>query len=77
MVMEKSLADKRYKNFNYPALFMLGSKDRMTRPQLCHAFCKSKQFKDITIKELPEGYHNMFNDEEREEVAEEVVNWMK
>ena len=56
---------------------MLGSKDRMTRPQLSHVFCKSKEFKDLTIKEIPEGYHNMFNDDEREEIAEEVINWMK
>ena len=36
MEMEKSLADKKYKKFDYPALFMLGLKDKMTRAALCH-----------------------------------------
>ena len=56
---------------------MLGQKDRMTRAQLSHKFCKSKTFKDLTIKEIPEGYHSMFIDEERFEIAEEIVNWIK
>lgn len=56
---------------------MLGSKDRMTPPRHAHRFCKSKRFIDLTVKEVPEGYHEMFNDEECSEIAEEVGAWMK
>ena len=69
MEMERSLTDNQYSDFNYPVLFMLGGRDRMTRPQLSHDFCKVKRFKDLSIKEIPEGYHNMFNDDERSEIV--------
>ena len=66
---------------NLPVLFVSGSKDpvgAMAKGVLaCIDAFKRAGMKDITIKLYPEGRHEMLNEINREEVYQDILDWIQ
>ena len=66
----------KFKDFNYPALFMHGEADKIVNPQGTKdlfAECKST---DKTLKIWDNAYHEIFNEINKNEVIDLMVKWI-
>lgn len=63
-------------SFPTPLLIMHGAEDAITSPEASQDFA-NRITSDITYKAWPGNYHEIHNDVNRQEVFEEILNWMK
>jgi len=64
-------------SFTYPLLIMHGSADKLCAPQGSDDFFRKASSADKTIKHYDELFHEIFNEPEREDVLQDLLDWMQ
>jgi len=62
--------------FSLPVLLIHGSDDGLTNPQGSKLLFEKAVSTDKTVKIFPEGYHELINDLDREEVLTTIQKWL-
>lgn len=63
--------------FESPLLLVHGSADELTNPKGSEMLFKKAKSTDKTLKIFPDGFHELINDLDKEEVLELIENWLK
>ncbi|MBZ9751450.1 alpha/beta hydrolase [Deinococcus sp. HMF7604] len=66
----------QYARWQVPTLVFHGSEDRLTDPRGSRRFIEALPASDKTFHEVEGGYHELLNDERREEVRQLVLDWL-
>jgi alpha-beta hydrolase superfamily lysophospholipase len=77
--MIKSLQAVRqyFSSFDYPVLLMHGTGDKLADPAGSQQMYDEIASEDKTLELLPELYHEIMNELEKEEVLAKMINWIK
>ncbi|MBB5235339.1 alpha/beta hydrolase [Deinococcus budaensis] len=67
----------RYPRWTLPTLVLHGSADRVTDPAGSRRFVEAIPAADKTLHLVGGGYHELLNDEEREQVLGRVLAWLE
>jgi alpha-beta hydrolase superfamily lysophospholipase len=65
------------KKLKLPALFLLAGCDRMISAEAAEAYFKRIPSKDKELKWYPEMFHALYVDKGRENVFEDILNWLE
>jgi alpha-beta hydrolase superfamily lysophospholipase len=76
LLMMRSIQE-RANEFDLPVLLIHGSADGLTNPKGSEILAEKARSKDMTLKIFPEGYHELINDSDREEVTDVIIRWLK
>lgn len=60
-----------------PLLVLQGEADRLVPPEGSRRFVSLVTYPDVTYREYPGGYHEPHNDVQREEVLNDLVQWLE
>jgi acylglycerol lipase len=60
-----------------PMLVIHGNADRVVSPSGSRAFHDKAEARDKTFHLYPDGYHELYNDLDKEEFMEEIITWIK
>ena len=63
-------------SFRLPVLIVQGDEDRIVRPRGATAFIDAVGSDDATLRVLPGGYHEPFNDAGGMTLVDEIADWM-
>jgi alpha-beta hydrolase superfamily lysophospholipase len=67
----------KFNQFDYPMLLMHGGEDVITNPEGSKSLMTQSPSKDKTLKIWDEAYHEIFNETNKEEVIDFMINWLK
>jgi alpha-beta hydrolase superfamily lysophospholipase len=70
------LVMQRSERIRIPVLLLLAGDDRIVDTRKSEAFARSLTAPDVTIRVLPEYYHEVLNDYDRETVFKEIHDWI-
>lgn len=62
---------------NLPMLVLHGGADHIVSPSGSETLHQEASASDKTLRMYPDGYHELFNDLDKEQFLEEIVTWMK
>jgi acylglycerol lipase len=69
--------EKRYAGWQVPVLVLHGSADTSTNPENSKKFFKKIPAADKTLHIVPGGYHELLNDNDREETLRAILDWLE
>ena len=73
-------ADERLKQefplITLPVLILHGSADNVTKPGGSELFFRSTGSKDKTLKVYENHYHDLLNDDDRDRVMSDILEWV-
>lgn len=67
---------RRASEFRLPLLVLQGEADPVSDPATTFRFAASVRSQDCTVRKYPEMLHELFRERSREEVYEDVLEWM-
>ncbi len=76
LLMMRSI-QKRANEFDLPVLLIHGSHDGLTNPKGSEILLEKARSKDKILKVFPDGYHELINDSDRDEVMDVIIRWLK
>jgi alpha-beta hydrolase superfamily lysophospholipase len=68
---------RRASEFRLPLLLLQGEQDPVSDPATSVQFAESVSSEDRTVKRYPEMLHELFREQGREQVYEDVLEWMR
>ncbi|PTA69038.1 alpha/beta hydrolase [Deinococcus arcticus] len=66
-----------YPRWQVPTLVLHGSEDQLTDPRGSQRFIQALGAQDKTLHHEPGGYHELLNDEPREDIRRLIVAWLQ
>jgi alpha-beta hydrolase superfamily lysophospholipase len=70
------LVFQRADRIDVPLLFLLPDGDRITDTQRTRSLARSIQQTDVTVRQFPDAYHELFNEIDRSLVLSELRAWL-
>lgn len=77
MVKMMKAVEGKMSQFSLPVLMMHGEGDRLTNPRGTEMLYLHAVSKDKTFKRYPELYHELLNEYEKEEITQDILNWVQ
>jgi lysophospholipase len=76
MLTASKAVRSKLKKFDYPFLVMQGTADKLVNPAGAALMYRESISVDKTIKVYPGLYHEIFNEPEKEQVFQDIVEWL-
>lgn len=70
--VERSIA-----GWNEPVLAFVAGADRIADAEVARQCLSEADASTVTVRFLPEAYHELFNETERDQIFAEIVSWMR
>jgi acylglycerol lipase len=77
LMKSMNTVQEQFPSFHFPVLILHSSIDKLTNPKGSELMMNSIQSTDKTFKLIPNLYHELLHEPEKEEIVNTIVSWIK